>query len=186
MYTRIIRWWLSGIVLLGLPAIFFIYSLAYPGLNQKGDRIGIPVRIKIVSIGVDAVIEQVAITDDGLMDVPKFPVNTGWYSLGPRPGESGSAVIDGHVDDERGDKAVFSDLHNLRPGDKIEVQDDRGLLVSFIVRESRRYDPDADSSEIFISNDERSHLNLITCEGTWDEASKSYSQRLVVFTDREM
>jgi hypothetical protein len=53
-----------------------------------------------------------------------------------------------------------------------------------VVREIQRYDPNADASSVFSSNDGKSHLNLITCEGIWDEVSQSYPQRLVIFTDK--
>jgi len=50
-------------------------------------------------------------------------------------------------------------------------------------------DPSADQSKHptleTASSDAKAHLNLITCEGVWDKVSKSYSKRLVVFTDRE-
>ncbi|MFZ2299818.1 MAG: class F sortase [Candidatus Moraniibacteriota bacterium] len=54
-----------------------------------------------------------------------------------------------------------------------------------MVRESRSFDPDADALDVFSSDDGKAHLNLITCEGVWDKASKRYSKRLVVFTDKE-
>ena len=54
---------------------------------------GNPVYIQIPSIGVDAPVERVTLTSDGSMDVPGDPGNAGWYALGPRPGEAGSAAI---------------------------------------------------------------------------------------------
>jgi hypothetical protein len=39
--------------------------------------------------------------------------------------------------------------------------------------------------DIFSVKDGKAHLNLITCEGAWDAATQSYSDRLVVFTERE-
>lgn len=148
--------------------------------------LGLPVRLKIPAIHVDAAIEQVAETADGSMDVPKDLFNTAWYKLGPRPGEKGSAVIDGHVDGKNGGRAVFSDLHNLKLGDKITVEDDQGAVISFVVRELRTFDPKADASDVFVSNDGRAHLNFITCFGVWDKVANNYSQRLVVFADKEI
>ena len=54
-----------------------------------------------------------------------------------------------------------------------------------MVRESRLYDPTADAVSVFIPTDNGAHLNLITCEGTWNSAAHSYSQRRVVFTDKD-
>jgi LPXTG-site transpeptidase (sortase) family protein len=135
---------------------------------------------------VNAAIEQVTVATDGSMDIPKLPMDVAWYKLGPRPGEKGSAVIDGHVDWENGAKAIFLDLHNLKPGDKIEVQDTQGVTIPFVVRTSQTYDPNADDSGVFVSNDGKAHLNLITCSGVWNNVAKGYSQRLVIFADEEV
>lgn len=149
------------------------------------EHIGLPVSIKIPSIAVDAPVEKVALATDGSMDVPKNVMNTGWYEPGPRPGEIGSAVIDGHVNWFRGATAVFADLRKVKPGDAITVQDDAGSIISFVVREVRTYDAEADATDVFSSKDGKAHLNLITCGGTWNKRAKQYSKRLVVFTDRK-
>lgn len=146
---------------------------------------GIPVFLKIPRINVDTTIEQVEITPQGEVGVPKGPTNVAWFSLGPRPGESGSAVIVGHYGWKDNITAVFDNLYKLQKGDKIYVKDDKGETITFVVRESKRYDPKADASAVFVSNDDKSHLNLITCEGVWNKEQKSYSKRLVIFTDRE-
>ena len=148
--------------------------------------VGRPVRLKIPGINVDTVLESVGLTSQGAVDVPKGPTNAAWFDLGPRPGDNGSAVITGHYGLwKNGEESVFNDLNKLRKGDKLYVEDDKGVIISFVVRESRRYDPNADASDVFGSNDGLAHLNLITCEGVWDKVSKSYSIRLVVFTDKE-
>jgi hypothetical protein len=43
---------------------------------------------------------------------------TGWYDLGPAPGQAGPAVIVGHVDSYQAPGALFR-LGALRPGDQI-------------------------------------------------------------------
>ena len=142
-------------------------------------------RLKIPSINVDAPILSVGLTRDGAMDVPKGPAEVAWYNLGPRPGEPGNAVIDGHSGWKNNMPAVFDNLYKLQKGDKIYVENDTGVITTFIVREIRKYDPNADASDVFISNDGKSHLNLITCTGFWNKIWKTHSDRLVVFTDKE-
>jgi len=153
--------------------------------KQEQVSFGLPMRLKIPSINIDAAIEYVGLTPDGTMDVPKNPDNVAWFEFGPRPGENGSAVIAGHYGWKNKKASVFDNLYKLRKGDKLYIEDDKGMIISFVVRESRKYDQKADASDIFSSNDEKPHLNLITCEGVWDKVSKSYSQRLVIFTDKE-
>jgi len=146
----------------------------------------LPVRIKIPMIGVDAAVEYVGINKDGEMGVPAGPYGVAWYHLGTRPGEIGSAVMTGHYGTWRnGSGSVFDNLNKLQAGDKIYIEDNRNNIIIFVVREKREYNPNSDAAEIFTSDDGRAHLNLITCEGVWDKASQSFSQRLVVFSDKQ-
>lgn len=146
--------------------------------------IGLPIGIKIPSLNLEAPVEHVAVATDGSMDVPKLPFNVAWYKLGPRPGETGSAVIDGHVNWKGNSRAVFSDLHKLKSGDQIFVEDAQGKIITFVVQKSETYSASADATNIFTSNDGKAHLNLITCSGDWNKGTNTYSQRLVVFADK--
>lgn len=145
---------------------------------------GVPVRITIPRIALDAAVEKVTVAADGSMGVPRHPHDAAWYALGPRPGEAGSATIAGHLDWINGASAVFADLHKLRPGDTVAIEDANGSVVSFVVRESRRYDAAADATDVFSSNDGKAHLNMVTCDGSWDKGADQYTKRLVVFTDK--
>ena len=153
--------------------------------SQEPIRFGVPAYLKIPGINVDSVIEQVGLTANGALDVPKGTGNVAWYKLGPHPGEIGSAVIDGHYGIKNGKASVFDNLHKLRINDKLFVEDNQGTITTFVVRASLTLDANADATAIFKSTDGKAHLNLITCEGTWDKVAKSYPQRLVVFADKE-
>lgn len=146
---------------------------------------GFPVRLVIPKIGVDDFIEYVGRTSEGAMDVPKDAANVGWYILGPKPREIGSAVIAGHSGWSNGKPAAFDHLYKLQKGDKIYIEDDKGMVSTFVVRETRNYDPTADASGVFGSTDGGVHLNLITCGGVWDAIEQASPNRLVVFTDKE-
>jgi LPXTG-site transpeptidase (sortase) family protein len=147
---------------------------------------GLPVRLKIPSINVDAIVEYVGLTASGDMDVPKKPDDVAWFERGWRPGENGSAVIAGHYGTwKNGQGSVFDNLYKLRAGDKIFIEDDKKSTISFVVVSLKNYDPKANASNVFYSNDGKAHLNLITCEGVWNQSSQSYPNRLVVFTDKE-
>ncbi|KKR23804.1 MAG: Peptidase C60 sortase A and B [Candidatus Yanofskybacteria bacterium GW2011_GWD2_39_48] len=154
-------------------------------VKQGQVNYGLPVRLRMPSIDTDAIVEHLGITPDGIMDTPKNIDNVAWFNLGPRPGEIGSAVIAGHYGWKNGKASIFINLYKLKKGDKLYVEDDKGVAISFIVRETRKYDQKADASGVFSSSDGRSRLNLITCEGDWDKVSKSYPERLVVFTEKE-
>lgn len=138
-------------------------------------------RLKIPRIGVDTIIKDMGVTSDGAMAVPDNRVDVGWFSLGTRPGEVGSAVIGGHnrFDSEAG---VFVDLDQLEKGDILSVVDAEGISISFVVRDMRTYDATDANTGIFES-ESGVHLNLITCSGSWDPLTKSSTERLVIFTD---
>ncbi len=138
-------------------------------------------RLKIPRINVDAAIEYVGVTPRGAMEVPNNTADVGWFKLGPRPGEKGSAVISGHFDGKNGEAGVFNNLHKLEKGDKLYIKDGKGTTTAFVVRESRTYDPGY-AEEVFSLNDSV-HLNLVTCDGIWDKNKKNYTKRLVVFAD---
>lgn len=153
-------------------------------VNQTGS--GIPVRLKIPKIKIYALVDPVGVMANGGMEAPDGPLNVGWFRFGPRPGDSGSAVIAGHYGPwKKGGGSVFDYLNKLKKGDKLYVQDEKGRNVTFVVRKVLIYGRNDDASDVFGSGDGKAHLNLITCMGIWDKAKKTYSNRLVVFTDRE-
>ncbi len=146
---------------------------------------GRPVRLIIPSIHVDAEVVDVGLTPQGAMDIPKGPAEVAWFQLGQRPGEIGSAVLAGHYGWFNSIPAVFDKLHTLRPGDKVFVEDDQGVTMTFVVRELRTFGSTEDASGVFSSSDGQAHLNLVTCTGIWNKAKQSYSKRLVVFAVKE-
>lgn len=166
------------------PATSVKKTITYPKSEQIS--FGLPIHLDIPKVNISANLEQVGLTSYGAMDTPKNQNNVAWLKTGPRPGEKGSAVIDGHYGWKNGRPSVFDNLYKLRQGDKILVKDDANTTITFVVREIKRYSPRANATAVFISNDGKSHLNLITCEGIWDKNSKSYSTRLVIFADKEI
>lgn len=152
-------------------------------LNTKPQKvkIGIPLQLLIPAIGIDANIQLLGVSASGQMEVPDNIVDVGWFKMGSRPGEVGSAVIAGHLDGKQGEPGIFANLDKLTKGDLLMVKDDMGNSTVFVVRDKRAYDPGF-ANEVFSQND-GVHLNLITCDGVWEKNIKSYSKRLVVFAD---
>jgi LPXTG-site transpeptidase (sortase) family protein len=143
---------------------------------------GIPVSLLIPEIDVRADIQLLGVDANGKMEVPTNAYDVGWFELGSRPGEVGSAVIAGHMDSRSGTMGVFANLHKLKEKNILYVQDNLGTMHIFIVREIRILGSGF-ANEVF-SNNDGSHLNLVTCDGVWDNKNKSYDKRLVVFTDK--
>ncbi len=152
--------------------------------KQEKTRPGLPLRLKIPKINVDAALDYVGVTPQGALGAPDSPANAAWYDRGPRPGEQGNAVIDGHFGWKNNIPAVFDNLHKLQQGDDLYVEDVKGVTTTFVVRAVRTYGQNQDGSNVFVPSDHQAHLNLITCEGTWNQTQRSYSSRLVVFADQ--
>jgi len=151
---------------------------------EKVDSAMDPVRLIIPTIGINAPVESVGTQPNADLATPtKNPwVDVGWYNLGPKPGERGSAVIDGHLDRPGGFPAVFWYLRDLQVGDEVLVRSNSGKTLRFQVTRIAFYAPqDAPIQDIF-GNWGGTYLNLITCAGDWIPSQHQTNLRLVVYT----
>src|SRR5207248_4852189 len=138
----------------------------------------------VPAIGINAPIESVEVRTDGTMETPRQSPwnNVGLYNDGPRPGDRGSAVINGHLDRPGGNPAVFWHLRDLHNGDKVMVVDVNGKTLSFHVTRIMFYLPqDAPVQDIF-GNTAGSFLNLTSCAGDWIPTEHQTALRLVIYT----
>ena len=143
-----------------------------------------PNRLIISSIGVDTAVEMVGMLHDGSLATPSHSPwdDVGWYAAGPRPGEVGSAVIDGHLDRPGGSPAVFWNLRYMHVGDSVMITDTARGTERFRVTRIALYHPrQAPIQEIF-GDESGSYLNLITCAGDWIASQHQTALRLVVYT----
>jgi sortase A len=114
------------------------------------------------------------------MDVPRNIWNTAWYKLGYKPGERGNAVIDGHLDGQYS-AAVFWNLSKLVPGNRIYVADDKGVEKVFEVYDVATYAYDQAPLDRIFGPSNDAQLNLITCNGSFDQKSANYDKRFVAY-----
>ena len=147
-----------------------------------------PSRLLIPAIGINAAVEDVGIVPNGKwagdMETPTQSrwEHVGWYDAGPRPGERGSAVIDGHLDDQYGQPAVFWNLRKLHAGDEVQVVMSNGKKLTFRVSRIAYYPPQAAPLQDIFGNSGGIYLNLITCAGDWIPSEGQTTLRLVVYT----
>ncbi len=146
-------------------------------------EVGTPKVISIPKIGVQSSIEDVGMDSQGRMDIPKNNNDVAWYDLGYKPGQKGSAVIDGHYDTATGAGAVFYHLSQLSKGDKIIVIDSNKKSYTFIVTDIINYPFDQLPLKPIFTKNDKSRLNLITCEGTWDRKTHNYLSRTVIYSE---
>lgn len=145
----------------------------------------IPRLLSIPDLNVEAIVEDVGLDNENKMDVPKNAMNAGWYNLGVKPGETGNAVMAGHLDKKDGSPAIFYNLTKLKKGDILQVTDNLGQQYRYIVTETKSYAlKDFPLQEVFGPNS-KARLNLITCEGNFNKSSNLYSHRFVVYSELE-
>ncbi|MFY1617395.1 class F sortase [Micromonospora sp. WMMD736] len=142
-----------------------------------------PTTIEIPRIGVDATIMPLGTNPDGTVQVPPLEQadQAGWYEPGTSPGETGNAVIVGHVDSAKLGPAVFFDLGSLVPGDTITVRRADGQPATFRVDSVKSYPKTAFPTELVYGPNDRPGLRVVTCGGQFDETVRSYTDNIVVF-----
>jgi LPXTG-site transpeptidase (sortase) family protein len=151
---------------------------AQPASSPQATADPTPARLVIPAIGVDARIEARGLDSNRDLATAADFRNVAWYDLGPRPGDPGNAILNGHVNWWTGD-AVFTRLAQLRPGDRINVVRADGVAVTFKVAGKQVVDANARIASLFAPSS-RSTLTLITCSGVWNPFTQSDTQRVLV------
>ncbi len=152
--------------------------------EEHSEEIVVPaaMTLQIPVLNIDADIEFVGINEKGNMASPAKYEDVAWYKHGPVPGEIGSAVIAGHLDNGLGLRGVFEDLSNLKKGDDVYVNKINGERLHFVVAEIVTYPYKEVPTELLFNQADDERLNLVTCVGKWLSKEKTYSERLIVYT----
>jgi sortase (surface protein transpeptidase) len=141
----------------------------------------VPVSIRIPAIGVSVSLSQLGLNADKSAQVPTKYEEPGWFKLGPTPGQMGSAVILGHVDDKQG-PAVFFKVNTLKAGDTVDVSLTNGVVSHFVVRTVETYSKSAFPATKVYASQGYSALQLVTCGGKFDKATGHYESNVVAYT----
>ncbi|MGI5841547.1 MAG: class F sortase [Patescibacteria group bacterium] len=139
--------------------------------------------LEIEKIDLSVEVIGVGLNEKKAMIVPEENNLVSWYKNGTVPGEVGSAVLSGHY--EWREAGVFKRLGEVEVGDIIKLKDNNGTEKLFRVSKRAIYDKNNfPMKEVFSSKDKK-RLNLITCYGRFNRATKLYEDRLVVFAELE-
>lgn len=125
-----------------------------------------PTALRIDSIGVDEQVFPIGLGEDGKLLAPRGEQAdlAAWFDGSPTPGQSGPAVIEGHVT-WGGEPSVFFELGALQPGDRIEVDREDGTVATFEVYDAARYPKDEFPTVAVYGKTDGPELRLITCSG---------------------
>lgn len=140
-----------------------------------------PRRITVPSVQVDAPLVPVGLDADGWVNAPPLENNNlaGWYAGAVSPGEQGTSVIVGHVDNETG-PSVFYALGALGRGSRIEILRADGRTAVFTVYGIEVFTKRQFPAAAVYEDAPEPELRILTCGGDYSE-KKGYDGNVVVF-----
>ncbi|MFI1164567.1 class F sortase [Streptomyces sp. NPDC020801] len=140
-----------------------------------------PDRVRIPVIQVDAPVTPVGVDPDGWVAAPppEDPNLAGWFSGAVTPGERGTAVVVGHVDNKAG-PAVFYGLGALKKGNHIEIRRQDGKTAVFETYGVEVFQKNNFPGDRVYGSKGTPELRVITCGGGYTKQT-GYQGNVVVF-----
>ncbi|MFC8102308.1 class F sortase [Streptomyces sp. NPDC057363] len=141
----------------------------------------VPDRVSVPAIQVDAPIMPVGLDAEGWVDAPppEDPNLAGWFTGAVSPGEKGTAVVVGHVDNKQG-PAVFYGLGALKKGNKVEVHRQDGKTAVFEIYGIEVFEKDDFPGDRVYASKGGPELRVITCGGGFSKQN-GYEGNVVAF-----
>ncbi|MFM9369881.1 class F sortase [Streptomyces sp. Da 82-17] len=138
-------------------------------------------RVRIPAIQVDAPIQPVGLDAEGWVDAPppEDPNLAGWFNGAVSPGEKGTSVVVGHVDNNAG-PAVFYGLGSLTKGNHVEIQRKDGRTAVFEVYGIEVFDKNNFPGTKVYGDNGSPELRVITCGGGFTKEN-GYDGNVVAF-----
>ena len=159
--------------------------IATASINTSPVYDAYPAMLVIPKLGIHANVQYVGVNSKGNIGTPNNFTSVAWYSHSAIPGEMGTAIIDGHVDNGLALAGVFKHLSDLVLGDHITIVTKGGDNIGFIITSVQAYDYDHVPPEALFGNtSDAKLLKLITCSGIWVPSGHTYNERLIVTAER--
>ena len=132
-------------------------------------------RLDIPSLSLNMPIVGVKLQDNG-WDITWLGNNAGYLEGSAYPTLSGNSILTGHVTDANGNPGPFSNIKDLKVGDKINIHNN-GLIHVYEVRQSALISPD--NIKTLFKHEDYEWLTLVTCETYNDKLDKFIYRRMV-------
>ncbi|MER7753057.1 class F sortase [Kitasatospora sp. NPDC097643] len=140
-----------------------------------------PTRIRIPAVRLDAPVTALGLDTEGHLQAPPEGDRNlaGWYRGGATPGQRGTAILAGHVDNRSG-PAVFYHLGALHRGDRIEIARADGATAVYQLYAIEVHDrKDFPDDRVYRQADD-AQLRVITCGGAYS-AEHGYEGNVVAY-----
>jgi sortase (surface protein transpeptidase) len=143
----------------------------------------VPVQVEIPALGVNAALIKLGRNANGTLQVPPLDNHNlaGWFDRSVTPGQKGTSIILGHVDNFTGPSVFFS-IKMLRPGELIKVVRANGGTAVFSVDGVQEVAKVTFPASIIYGNTRYPELRLITCGGPFDTTTRQYLDNIVVYS----
>lgn len=139
-----------------------------------------PRRLVIPSLGIDACVQRLGLDQNGAIGAPVNVHVAGWFTGSSRPGQRGLSILDGHNRGASSD-GVFVNLHALKVGRRISIEQGNGEALEYVVRSVATHDREVTMERLYDGAARYPEaLGIITCAGDWDRAVATRSERVVV------
>jgi LPXTG-site transpeptidase (sortase) family protein len=141
----------------------------------------LPDRVRIPTIRVDAPVLSVGLASDGWVGAPppEDPNLAGWFTGSVSPGEKGTAVVVGHVDNKQG-PAVFYNLGALKKGNRVEIARKDGKTAEFEIYGIEVFAKNNFPGDRVYASKGTAELRVITCGGGFSK-KHGYDGNVVAF-----
>jgi len=140
-----------------------------------------PTALAIPALRVQATVVPVDSSGE-ILGVPADPAQVGWWTGSAPPGAaSGTVVIDGHIDSATTGPGAFYQLADLLIDDLLIITTTTGDQRNYAVTGRRTYLKANGLPPDLFATTGPPRLVLITCGGSFDRSTGSYSHNIVVF-----
>lgn len=146
-------------------------------------------RLRIPALGVNAPIVATGAVN-GSMVIPADVHQVGWYDgidapggsgVAPAPGQSGVAILAGHVNWVGQGPGALKNIGTLESGDSIDVTGTNGRLTHWVVAKKPTVSSKTQLPPELFSNSGAARLALVTCGGPFDSSTGNYADNVIVW-----
>ena len=143
-----------------------------------GATVSPPVSLAIPAIGVTARVVPEGLGPGGTLVIPP-PAQVGWYRNGPTPGQSGTTLLAGHIDDN-GVPGALLHLNDVQLGASIQVTTASGRVAGYTVTRRQLLPQQELADSGLLSPQGAPALVLVSCGGAYDAGTHLYLDNIVV------
>lgn len=154
-------------------------------ISQYSVAPDMPRVLSIPSINVKARVIPMSLNADRSVQSPVNIFDSGWYDGSAKPGEDGTAFIDGHASGATR-MGLFAYLDQLENGDEVKIEKGDGSTLTYrVVHKEVLPLKNLNMNKVLSPHgDAQKALNIMTCTGDWIEEKQTYDHRVVIYTEQ--